>query len=112
MTFDDKIDPEIRGTLALLNGLGFLETLYSCAGYGISGVSGKKHDERDVPYITVHYDEGSLLSGQFHLEMSKISRDTTWWPDSGSFSYYCPGNWHAQGRRWWRKIRTLAELED
>lgn len=62
-----RIDVEIRDLLVDLNSLGYLETLYSCAGYGAKS-NGKPHepDELEKAYVYIRYTEGSKDADELH----------------------------------------------
>ncbi len=69
------IDPEIRYVIDALNSLQYVRTVYSCAGYGLSGERGVKHSRSETKsaYLLVEYD---LLTGEWediHTRLTDIS---------------------------------------
>jgi len=84
---DGKVDPQIIDVLEQLNDLGFLQTRFSCAGYGLSGSTGKLHLPNDCAYLVISYNEDDLRTRQFHYELGKIATEIIWSDVNNGFYY-------------------------
>lgn len=113
----DPLDPGIAETIRLLNSLGFLETLFSCAGFGLSGATGREHGRDDCPYLFLRYTEETERALSFHHHLEKIANSLRRWTGNRCSYYFVDYSFsQRQGlddvqqanRRQWERVRDLA----
>lgn len=88
LLFDGEVDPEIVDVIWDLNNLGFLETLWSCAGYGRSGWRNRPHLREDHPYLVIRYRDSDVRSSIFHYDLGMIANHVQWFNDLQGYGYY------------------------